>query len=807
MYRPFLARSYRHAGRPWWCVVPWLARCALAGGVAILVLAGPAAGQEPGEVLSVQLPPDPPEVHLGFRPGADRRVADWSQVTGYLEVLAGQSDRVRMDTIGRSTLDRPMVLLTITDAENQARLDEIRAMQTQLADPRRIDGPGVREELIRSGRLVILITSAIHPTEVGGSLAPLDLAYRLAAATDPALVKVLRECVVLIVPSLNPDGVDLVAEWYRESIGMPWEGTPPPFLYHHYTGHDNNRDWYSFTQVETRNVVERVYNVWHPQIVHDMHQQGPYGSRYFVPPWTDPIEPNVDPLLTAATNSLGTAIAWSLLRQGKEGIAVNTGYDAWSPARAYAHYHGGVRILSETAGALLATPIEILPSELTAAGGDDPPGPTWNHPVPWPGGTWRVADILAYMEAGALALLRSAAAAREEWLNNFVSVGERAVAGWPEWPRAWVVPPVAGADPGVAELTRILRTAQVEVDVATGDLTAGESSWPAGSLVIDMRQPYGAFAQMLLAPQAYPGRLEYPGGPPRAPYDVTAHNLPLFLGLRAEATHQLPSGDTEPMDETPVFRARHVEGLSGRPGLLVGLYQPWVPATDEGWTRWLFDGYEVPYATLHDQQIRQGDLERRFTSIVLPSVEQAVLEEGWSPGSMPVEFTGGLGTAGLQELRAFVETGGTLVALGRSAAWVAEGLNLPVVDRLRDQSPQVFFAPGAQISLQVDTTTNTGRNMQPRTAAWIEGGAAFDLPANSSAVSVATYGPRPRVLSGWVHGVSALAGASAVVEVPLGRGKVVLFGIDPQQRGLSMATFPLLFNALAPSADPGESAR
>jgi hypothetical protein len=221
-----------------------------------------------------------------------------------------------------------------------------------------------------------------------------------------------------------------------------------------------------------------------------------------------------------------------------------------------------------------------------------------------------------------------------------------------------------------------------------------------------------------------------------------------------------------------------------------------VPATDEGWTRWLFDSYEVPYATLHDRDIRQGDLSRRLTSVVLPSVEPEVLDEGWAAGSMPAEFTGGLGTAGVQSLRAFVEEGGTLVALGRSAAWVVERLNLPVVDRLRDQSRTDFFAPGAQVTLRVDTTTSLGRGMPASTAAWIEGGSAYDLPSGSPAVRVASYGQRPRVLSGWVRGVDLLAGAAAVVEVPLGRGKVVLFGIDPQQRGISLVTFPLFFNAL-----------
>ncbi len=755
-----------------------------------LLLAAPGGAQEPSPV---QLPPQSPESYLGFRPGEDRQVVDWGQVTGYLADLARSSARVRIDTIGRSTLDRPLVLLTVTDTANQADLEAILAAQARMADPRTIPDEAARAELIRSGRAVVLVTSAIHPTEVGGSLVPLTLAYRLATTTEPELLQVLRECVVLIVPSVNPDGVDIVAEWYRESVGMPWEGTPPPALYHHYTGHDNNRDWYSLTQVETRSVVERVYNVWHPQVVHDMHQQGASGSRYFVPPWRDPIEPNVDPLLVAATNSLGTAVAWDLVREGKLGVVVNTGYDAWSPARAYAHYHGAVRILSETAGARLATPVRVSEEQLQTPAGNRR---SWNHPAPWPGGNWGMADILDYMESGALALLRHLARSREQWLDTFVTVGERAVAGWSSWPRAWVVPAGARRRAGVAELSRILRTGAVEIEVAATEIAIGESSWPAGSLVIDMRQPNAAFAQMLLAPQSYPGGPEYPGGPLREPYDVTAHNLPMFLGVGALPVSRVPRGELRSVEGIPAPAAEEVDGVSDEPGLLVGLYQSWVPSTDEGWTRWLFDRYEIPYATLRDATVRQGDLGRRFTSVVLPSMEPEALLEGWPVGSMPAHYTGGLGSAGVAALRSLVEEGGTLVALGRSSGWVAEQLGLPVVDRLRNQPRSVFFAPGAQVALRVDTTTTLGRGMTAATAAWMEGGSAFDLPARSPAVAVATFGPRPRVLSGWVHGIGALAGAAAVVEVPLGAGRVILYGIDPQQRGISMATFPLLFNAL-----------
>jgi hypothetical protein len=701
-----------------------------------------------------------------------------------------------MDTIGRSTLDRPMVLLTISDSANLAELERLQAIQAKLADPRRITDKREKEDLVRQGRLIVLITAAIHPTEVGGTLVPLTLAYRLASATDEATREMLTETVILLVPSLNPDGVDAVAEWYRASVGTPWEGAAPPFLGHHYAGHDLNRDWYAFTQSETRNAINRVHNLWHPQIVHDIHQQGSTASRFFVPPWLNPIEPNVDPLLIAATNALGTSIAWEMQRQGKTGVVVNAGYDAWSPSRAYQHYHAGVRILSETASARLASPVELLPDELRSRPGWQAGERAWNHPLPWPGGRWSLGDILEYMESGALALLATASADRETWLENFVEIGERAVEGWPEWPAAWVIPGGQKNQAGFAELVRILATAQVEMQAASVRIQVNGVTYPPGSIVVEMRQPYAGFVQALLAPEAYPGTFDYPGGPPREPYDVTAHNLPLLLGVEAVAVSVHPRGDLVRLEHPLPGPAPHVRGVSGEPGLLVGLYQSRVPSPDEGWTRWLFDRYDVPYSILHDGEIRQGDLSRRFTAIVLPSSSPEVLAEGWPAGGMPVEFTGGLGSAGLRALREFAAEGGTLVALGRSSGYLIERMSLPVTDRLRGQPGEQFFAPGALVGMQVDTTTAVGRGVPAQLAAWIEPGHAFDLPAGSDAIRVAGYGSRPAVLSGWVHGVGLLAGAAAIVDIPLDAGRVVLFGVRPQYRGQSMATFPLLFNAL-----------
>ena len=184
------------------------------------------------------------------------------------------------------------------------------------------------------------------------------IAERLAKAEDAETQQILENTIILLVPSLNPDGVDIVKNWYDKTLGTPFEGTSPPELYHKYVGHDNNRDWYAFTQIETQLTVEKIHNVWHPQIVHDIHQQGERGARLFIPPYLPPVEPNVPKEIIEGYTELGNFIAKDL-RENFSGITTDSTYDAWTPARAYSHYHGGVRILSETASAKLATPINV----------------------------------------------------------------------------------------------------------------------------------------------------------------------------------------------------------------------------------------------------------------------------------------------------------------------------------------------------------------------------------------------------------------------------------------------------------------
>ena len=229
--------------------------------------------------------PTPASV-LGFEPGTDRKLPTWKQVGDYFTALDKASPRVSVRTLGKTTLGRPFLVAFISDSATLANLERYRAIQRKLADPR-LRGANELPRLLAEGKNVILITSSIHSTEVGGFLTPLMLADRLARAETDDARSILANTIVMLVPSQNPDGVDIVGDWYRATLGTPAEGSGPPTLYHHYTGHDNNRDWYAFTQVETRYTVDSLYTPWDPQIVNDIHQQGPNGGRIFIPrTWT-----------------------------------------------------------------------------------------------------------------------------------------------------------------------------------------------------------------------------------------------------------------------------------------------------------------------------------------------------------------------------------------------------------------------------------------------------------------------------------------------------------------------------------------
>jgi hypothetical protein len=761
----------------------------------ILVAAALVPALAPAQTVPEAIPS--PESFLGFEVGTNRMLADWEEITTYLSLLAGASDRVRVDTLGSTTLGRPFVALTITSAENLGRLDVLLEVQRKLADPRRVETELDAKELIDEGRAVVLITGGIHSTEVGGYQLPMRLAYKLATGADATTRLILDEVILLLVPSLNPDGSQMVVDWYESTLGEPWEGSGPPFLYHHYVGHDNNRDWYAFTQAETQHTVTQLHNVWHPQIVHDIHQMGSRGARFFIPPWTDPVEPNVDPLLVAGINALGTAMAWEMYGQGKTGIVVNAIFDAWTPARAYQHYHGGVRILTETASARLATPIDVPFDSLGGGRGMDAKESSWRFPEPWPGGEWRLADIVDYMEAGALALLKQAALYRERWLTNFYRIGMRGIGGREGWPSAFAIPAVGQNPDGLADLLRVLVTGDVEVQRANAEFVINGRRYAPGTYVVSMAQPYSGFAKTLLEVQEYPSIEEYPGGPLRTPYDATAHTLPLMMGIEVVALDEIPD---VPFSEPVAAPAHEKEapGLSGASQPRIAVYEPWQPSMDAGWTRWVLDEYGIPFEQLRDADARAGNLTDRFDVIILPDIPAESMIEGHEAETMPPEYVGGLGEAGVSGLKEFVEAGGTLVTFNRASTLPIANFGLPVVDVLADLERRDFYIPGSILRMELEPGHWLATGVPVRTVAWFERGLAFELAedAGDQVEIVGRYGSDGLLLSGWLNGEEHIAGHGAIAVAELGRGRVVMFGFKPQYRGQTIVSYPLIFNAL-----------
>jgi hypothetical protein len=504
----------------------------LAPVMAVLLLTAATAARSP--LAGQGVVPTPAEV-LGYRPGTDSLLADWGQIAGYLGRLAAASPRVRLDTIGRSTLGRPLLLATIASPANQARLTTLRAWQARLADPRGLT-PAAEDSLVAAAPAVVLINAAIHSTEIGSTQMAMELAWRLAA--DAAWQRLLDSVVVLLIPSTNPDGVDTVVSWYRRYRGTPYEAGPLPWLYHPYTGHDNNRDWFMLTQVETRAVSRVLYREWFPQVVWDIHQMGPRGARLFVPPFSDPVNPNIDPMLVHAINLVGTAMAAAVTDAGKTGVAHQTGFDLW--------WHGGFRtvparhnmigILSEAASARLASPIYVDPDSLRG-----PPAGV-NAPAPWTGGWWRLGDIVEYELLAARGLLQLVAGQRAETVRRFVTLGRRQIAlGTAAAPAGFVVP-AAQRDPGAAaHLLNLLIATGVEVRRIAERTTIGGHAVEPGSHLVSLAQPFRAHVKDLLETQAYPERRRYAGGPLLEPYDAAAWTLGLQMGVTVETVDHLPA--------------------------------------------------------------------------------------------------------------------------------------------------------------------------------------------------------------------------------------------------------------------------
>jgi hypothetical protein len=798
--------------------------------------------------------PSPSSV-LGFTPGDDRTIADWKQITNYFALLGKTSNRVSVQTIGQSTLGRTMIAAFISAPENIRNLEKYKAIQARLADPRKVAGDADRDQLIREGKTVVVISCSIHSTEIVASQMSMQLAYNLASANDEDTLSILHNTILILIPSPNPDGVDIVANYYRKTLGTAAEGRDPPELYHHYAGHDDNRDWFMLDLKETKAVTRLFWKEWFPEIVYDIHQQGSNGSRFFVPPFYDPPNPHIAPLLLRQVGLIGHKMAADVTAAGFKGILTNALYDTWwhGGFRTAPYFHNSIGILTEAASARIMTPSNVTRDQLSRSGTRGMRTAldvTTNFPNPWPGGAWHPRDIMQMEMIACHSVLSLAANYRADYLRNFYELGKAALSAKPDdgkqlpslQPIAYLIPAGQGRDENVAKMIGALVEQGVEVYRLDKELHLAERlqvlqtigsgvgrgptvrlvsldevfspyETPAGSYIVFLDQPYRKNVLALFEPQVYPDRLT-PTGEAERPYDVAGWTLPMQMGITSLAVMSIrePANErklTLIKNENDVRRDLGLALSTGdkspianpiKPGVRVGIYQSARGNMDEGWTRYVFDTFNVPYQSLRDAAINETNPRPDYDAIVLPS-DRA--REPADSGAPTVEGGAGISDKGFVNLARFVEDGGTLICLDGSCGSLIKRWKLPLRNVLEGLRSSEFYCPGSILRLNVDNTNPIARTMSKETDAYFINSSAFEITDTPKAVFdapptrvIARYAKENVLRSGWLLGEDKIRDRVALAEVTMGKGRIVLFAFRPQHRGQTWGTFPFIWNAI-----------
>jgi hypothetical protein len=512
--------------------------------------------------------PPPPEEFLGHPVGADRKLADYRQIVAYLDLLDAASDRLDLLRLGRTTLGEDLVVAAISSARNLRDAGRHRETAARLADPR---GLGAAEErrLVDQGKVIVLVTLSIHATEIGASQMAMELAWDLAVRPDDEERAWMEDVFLLLVPSLNPDGQIMVTEWYQRWVGTEYEGGPMPRLYHHYAGHDNNRDWLMLNLAETRLLNRLLYHDWHPHLFVDEHQMGMTSARLFLPPFDDPLGENVNPLMWRLIDRVGTAMALREQEAGRSGVIQSAQFDGYwlGGTRNTGWYKNVVGLLTEAASVRVASPVYVDPGELS---GETKGLPEYraqaNFPDPWPGGWWRLRDVIDYELVLTRSLLETASRHRAGFLRDQVRMAREAIArGGRQAPYGWAIPAPPRDPVESAAMIDLLLEHGVEVAQARSDIRQGDRVFPAGSWVVPAAQPYRQFVAEVLAPQRYPEIRPGPGEPVLPPYDVNTWSLPLMFGVETVPLDEPIDADLRPVAAAPYPTG----GVTGRGRVLL----------------------------------------------------------------------------------------------------------------------------------------------------------------------------------------------------------------------------------------------
>jgi len=802
-----------------------------------------------------------PDAHLGARIGDDYVLATYSQLEAYWQQLDRESDRMALVDIGRTEEGRTQWMAIVTAPDNFARLTRYQEIARRLASAEGLTEQEARA-LAAEGKAVVWISGGLHATEVLSAQQLIQIVYDLVSADDAETERILRDVIVLAVHA-NPDGHELVANWYmREPDPRKRSLANLPRLDHKYAGHDNNRDFYMGTQAETINMSRIMYREWVPQIVVDHHQADLGGAVMYAPPYREPTNYLFDPLVSFGITLAGAAVHSRFAAEEKAGVLPGSGssYSTWwnGGLRTTAYFHNQIGLLLETAG------------------------------NPAPGGV-RFRRAVEYSVTANRAVLDVASRHRETWLSNIYRMGRNAIEqgsrdSWTTSPhrvpgpmpdsrlrdaRGYILPADQHDFLTATKFVNALIRAGVIVHRATSVFEVAGKTYPAGSYIVKTAQAFRPHILDMFEPQDHPDDVLDEEGP-RAPYDSAGWTLAFQMGVafdrivdgfdgpfqRVEDTARPPAGIvTGGARATGYFVSHHQNDAvvavnrllnAGERVYRVGeegaLYAAATPAaraiadraarelgltftgvdtppagrmlalrpvrvglvdrpggwSTSGWIRWILERFEFPFEVVYLPAVETGALASRFDVLILPS-----------------EFAMGNTTP---TLKAFVDEGGTLVAIG-GATVVARPLGVPVTKPLAYLPNEKFFVPGSVLRVAVDNAAPLGYGFGREVDVFFDRSSVFRLefgnsacpqpcrPSTELAVTLsASKGRRAQVVawfdtatplrSGWALGQSHLEGTAAIVDAPLGRGRVVLFGPEITFRAQSHGTFKFLFNAI-----------
>lgn len=870
------------------------------GGVFALVLLALATTHggslSPGQITT-------PRQFFGFDIGDDYALANHTQLEAYWHTLDRESDRMVVVDIGRTAEGRTQWMAVVSSPENMVRLERYKAIARRLARAEGVTDAEARA-LASEGRAIVWIDGGLHADEVLGAQQLIEAVYQFVSRDDDETRRILDN-VILLAADVNPDGHELVANWYmREPKPSSRTLAGVPRLYQKYAGHDNNRDFYMSTQPETRNINRVLFDEWLPQVVLDHHQPGPVGTVMFAPPFRGLFNDLFDPLIPVSVDRFGRALHSRFAAEGKAGVTMRSGsnYSTWwnGGLRTTAYFHNQIGLLTETIGGPTPTRIPFVAATQQASA---------DLPFPIGPQEWHFRRSIEYALTANRAVLDEAARNRVMLLLNIYHMGRNAIerGSADSWtpaphrrvrvgdpssrdPRGYILPANQPDFPTATRFVQALMGSGVRVMRATASFSVAGVVYPSGSYVVKTAQAFRPHVLDMFEPQDPPDDVPEPGGPPLRPYDNAGWTLAYQMGVRAvrvldgfdgpfEPLEHLPLVAPAPMVEQPgttrfvfsrasnnafavvnrllaagaqVYQTRtpamtYVPATSLTRALLrsaaaelgvsvtgerevppsaatevrpvrVGLWDQYGGSVESGWIRFVLEQFELPFERVYAQALDAGDLATYFDVLIfphgaIPGLDGAPRYSDDAPpdATLPQEYRPQTGVVSVArtvpQLKAFVDAGGTLIAMGSSTA-IAQHLRLPLRDALvargaggnvEPLTAERYFVPGSVLRVALDTRSPLTGGMGRVADIMFDNSPVFRLEgdARSRGVTPVAWFEDTRPLrSGWALGQEHLRGGVAVVDARVGRGRVVLFGPPVVFRGQSYGTFKLLFNAI-----------